>query len=97
MFTIIERAAAISAALVGFGWVTVMSPAAGHAEPPLPQGNTFNCPDIAGINYVQDPKDSQAYHLCIDGSTTQHMRCPQVTKLIMGMLPKCMPFPHLMP
>ncbi len=94
----IKQALAIGGVVAGLGWATAVGPVTADAQPPvMPQGNTFNCPDIAGINYAPDPTDSQAYYLCVDGSPTQHMRCPQVTKLIMGMPPKCMPFPHVMP
>jgi hypothetical protein len=98
MRTAIKQARAVGAALVGLAWMAIVSPAMADAQPPaVPEGNTFNCPDIAGINYVRDPADSHAYYLCVDGSATHHMRCPQVTVLVMGMPPKCVPFPHGMP
>lgn len=101
MFATMKQAAAVGAAIAGVGWLTVVSPVAAHAQPPrMPQGNNFTCPEIAGINYVPDPEDSNGYYLCVDGSPQDQRRCPQVTKLIMqtpGMPPKCMPFPHVMP
>ena len=86
------------AAVVGLGWVTVVSPGVAHAQPPhIPQDTDITCPDIAGINYVRDANDSNAYYLCVDEEQKHHFRCPQVTILIMAMPPKCVPFPHGMP
>jgi hypothetical protein len=98
MLANIKRALAVGTVLAGLGWVTAMSAEAADAQPPpVPQGNTFTCPDIAGINYARDPEDSRGYYLCVDGAPRQHMRCPQVSILIMGIPPKCLPFPHGMP
>ena len=94
----IKRLAAVGAAAVGLGWVTVVIPAAAHAVPPhIPQGTDIICPDIAGINYVRDPEDLHAFYLCVDGSVQHQFRCPQVTVLVMGIPPKCIPFPHVRP
>jgi phage tail protein X len=98
MLAKIGRVAAVGAAVAGVGWVMVASPGVAHAQPPpIPQDINITCPDVAGINYVRDPADSNAYYLCVDGLPQQRHRCPQVTKLIMGTPPKCMPFPHPMP
>ncbi len=80
------------AAIVGLGWVIVLSPGVAHAQPPhIPQEGDITCPDIAGINYVRDTNDSKAYYLCVDGEQKHHFRCPPVTVLIMAMPPKCLP------
>jgi hypothetical protein len=94
MFTKIEQAAAVGIAVVAVAWVTVAGPGVAHAQPPRlpPQGNNFTCPDIAGINYLRDPEDSHGYYLCVDGLLRHRFRCPQVTVLIMGIPPKCIPF-----
>lgn len=92
------KAAAGGAALVGLGWVTIVSPGVALPQPPrMPQGNDFICPDIAGINYVRDPEDSHGFYLCVDGLLRHQFRCPQVTVLVMGIPPKCIPFPHVRP
>ena len=80
------------AAVVGLGWVTVLSPSVAHAQPPhITQEGDITCPDIAGINYVRDANDSRAFYLCVDGEQKHHFRCPQITLLIMAMPPKCLP------
>jgi hypothetical protein len=81
--------AAAGAAIVGFGWVTIVSPNAADAQP--------LCPDIAGINYVRDPEDPHGFYLCVDGLPRHQFRCPQVTVLVMGIPPRCVPFPHVRP
>jgi hypothetical protein len=94
----IRQVAAVGAAAVGLGWVTVVSPGVAHAQPPhIPQGTDIICPDIAGINYVRDPEDLHAFYLCVDGLVHHQFRCPQVTVLVMGIPPKCIPFPHVWP
>jgi hypothetical protein len=94
----IKQVAAVGAAAVGLGWVTVVSPGVAHAQPPhIPQGTDNLCPDIAGINYVRDPEDLHAFYLCVDGLVRHQFRCPQVTVLVMGIPPKCIPFPHVRP
>lgn len=86
------------AAIVGLGSMIVASPGVAHTLPPhIPQDTDITCPDVAGINYVRDANDSNAFYLCVDGEQHHHFRCPQVTKLIMAMPPKCIPFPHGMP
>ena len=91
MFAKIKQVAAAGAAVAGVGWITVVSPGVAQAQPPrIPQGTNFTCPDIAGINYVQDPADSNAYYMCIDGLQQRHLQCPPgLTKLIMATPPKC--------
>ena len=80
------------AAIVGLGWVAVVGPGVGHAQPPhIPQDTDITCPDIAGINYVRDANDSRAYYLCVDGEQKHRFRCPRITLLIMAMPPKCLP------
>jgi hypothetical protein len=86
------------ATVVGFGWLTVVSPGVVHAQPPhLHQDTDTTCPDIAGINYVLDADDPNAYYLCVDGEQKHHFRCPQITKLIMAMPPRCLPLYPLLP
>jgi hypothetical protein len=90
----IKRVAAVVG--LGLGWVTVVSRGVAHAQPPgIPQDIT--CPDVAGINYVRDANDSNAFYLCVDGEQKHHFRCPRVTILIMAMPPKCLPIPVGMP
>ena len=80
------------AAVVGLGWVTVVSPGVAHAQPPPIPHTDITCPDIAGINYVRDPNDLHAFYLCVDGEQKHHFRCPSYTVLIMAMPPRCLPF-----
>lgn len=90
MFAKFKQVAVVGAAVAGVGWASVVSPAVAHTQPGIPQGGaTINCPDIAGINYVPDHGNSDAYYLCVDGLQQQHYQCPPVTKLIMSMPPKC--------
>jgi hypothetical protein len=90
--------AAVGTAVAGLGWVAIMSPVVAHAQPPrIPQGNSVTCPDIAGINYMPDPDNTNAYYLCVDGLPQHHYQCPPVTRLVMTTPPKCIPFPHPMP
>ena len=78
MFAKIKQVAAVGAAVAGVGWVTVVSPAVAHTQPlPIPQG--FTCPDIAGVQYLRDPDNSNAYYVCVDGQQQDHKRCPAVT------------------
>jgi hypothetical protein len=95
MFAKIKQVAAAGAAVAGVGWITVVSPGVAYTQPPrIPQGINFTCPDVAGINYVQDPGNSNAYYLCIDGLQQQHLQCPPVAKLIMATPPVCSPTGH---
>ncbi|MDI3313078.1 MAG: hypothetical protein QJR12_01975 [Mycobacterium sp.] len=98
MFAKAIRVAA-AGATVCLGWVTILSPGAARAVPPrMPQDTDFTCPDIAGINYVADPNDANAYYLCVDGLPQHHYQCPPVTKLIMTTPPRCIPWSsHHMP
>ena len=89
------KTAAIGAAIVVLG--AMVNPSLAHAQPPAMQQGDITCPDIAGINYVRDPEDLHAFYLCVDGLERHHFRCPQVTVLVMGMPPKCIPFPHVRP
>lgn len=89
------KAAVCGAAVAGLGWVTM---SVVHPQPPpRPQGTDFVCPDVAGINYVRDPEDVHGFYLCVDGLMRHQFRCPQVTVLVMGMPPKCVPYPHVRP
>jgi hypothetical protein len=98
MFAGTKQAAVVGAILVALGWVSVVSPGVAYPQPPRPpEGNNFSCPDIAGINFVRDPEDVHEYYLCVDGLLSHHYRCPQLTVLVMGFPPKCVPFPHGMP
>ena len=93
MFAKVKQLAAVGAAVAGVGWVTVVSPAVAHTQPPrIPPGNDITCPggDAADLQYVLDPDNSNAYYVCAGGSVQQHLRCPQVSKLIMGTPPKCL-------
>jgi hypothetical protein len=90
MFATIKQVAAFGAAVAGVVWVTVVSPGVADAQPPrIPQDINFTCPDIAGINYVQDPGNSNAYYLCVDGVPKEHNQCPSHTYLIMTIPPHC--------
>ena len=100
MFARMKQVAAVGAAVAGLGWVSVVSPAVAHTQPPrIPPGNDISCPggDAADLQYVPDPEDSNAYYICAGGVPQDHRRCPQVSKLILSSPPKCMPFPHPMP
>jgi phage tail protein X len=98
VFAKIKQVAVVGAAVASLGWVTAVSPGVAHTQPPrIPQGINITCPDIAGINYLPDPNNSNGYYLCIDGMPQHRYQCPQVTKLVMTTPPKCMPFPHPMP
>ncbi|HUB57504.1 MAG TPA: hypothetical protein VMB04_20360 [Mycobacterium sp.] len=93
MFAKTKQVVALGVTVVALGWVTVASPGVAHSQPPrMPQGDNVTCPDIAGINYVPDPEDSHGFYLCVDGLMRHHFRCPQVTVLVMGIPPKCVPF-----
>lgn len=68
----------LGVAVAGVGWISVVSPAVAHSEPP---GNNSTCAglagiNLAGINYVADPDDANAYYVCADGVTQQHLDCP---------------------
>ena len=92
MFAKIKQVAAVGAVVAGVGWVSVVSPAVAHAQPPrIPPGNDITCPggDGGEVQYVPDPDDSNAYYECAGGAVQDHRRCPQVTRLIMGTPPKC--------
>ncbi len=97
MFAKVKQVAAVGAAVAGVGWVTVVSPGVAHTQPPrIPQDINITCPDIAGINYVPDPDNSNAYYLCVDGLSKRHYQCPPISKLIMTMPPKCLSrSPHM--
>jgi hypothetical protein len=94
----IKQVAAVGAAIASVGWMTVVSPGAAYAQPPrIPQGVNFTCPDIAGIHYAQDPNDSNAYYLCVDGLEKAHNQCPPgTTYLIMSTPPHCHSRSHQM-
>jgi hypothetical protein len=95
MFAKIQQVAAAGAAVAGVGWITVVSPGVAHAQPPrIPQGSNFICPDVAGINYLQDPGNSNAYYLCVDGLQQRHQQCPPGTKLIVATPPVCSSLGH---
>ena len=86
----IKQMAAVGAAIASVGWVTVVSPGVADAQPPrIPQDVGFSCPDVAGIHYVQDPNNSNAYYLCVDGLEKAHNQCPGTTYLIMSTPPHC--------
>jgi hypothetical protein len=89
MFAKIKRVAAAGAAVAGVGWITVVSPGVAHAQPPrIPQSINFICPDVAGINFLRDPGDANAYYMCVDGLQQRHLQCPSGS-LIMGTPPTC--------
>jgi hypothetical protein len=90
MFAKIKQVAAAGAAVAGVGWMTVVSPGVAHAQPPgIPQGTTFTCPDVAGINYLRDPANANAYYMCIDGLQQRHLQCPPEAPLLMATPPVC--------
>ncbi|MBS4727903.1 hypothetical protein MSM1_05920 [Mycobacterium sp. SM1] len=99
MLAKVIQVTAIGIAVAGLGWVAVVGPDAARAQPArAPQDVNFSCPDIAGINYVADPDNSNAYDLCVDGVPQHHYECPPVTKLVLTTPPKCMPWgAHHMP
>jgi hypothetical protein len=98
MFAKARQGAAVGITVVAIGWVTGVSPVVAQPQPPrMPEGDNFGCPDIAGVNYVRDPEDSRGYYLCVDGLPRHQFRCPQITVLIMGTPPKCVPFPPIRP
>ena len=86
----IKQMAAVGAAIASVGWVTVVSTGVADAQPPdIPQEVNFTCPAGDGIHYVQDPNNSSAYYLCVDGLEEAHNQCPGTTYLIMGTPPHC--------
>jgi hypothetical protein len=88
MLAKIKQVAAVGAAVVGVGWVTFVSPAVANPQPrPIPQDNPITCPDIAGVRYVPDPDNSQAYYVCADGLQQDHEECPAATDLDMDTTP----------
>ncbi len=83
------------AAIISLGLVTVVSTGVAYAQPPhIPQETDIICPDFAGINYVRDADELNAYYVCVDGEQKHHFRCPRVTELIMAMPPWCLPLHH---
>ena len=98
MFATPKQVAAVGAAVAGLGWVTVVSPAVAHTQPPrIPPGNDITCPG-GDVAYMQDPEDSNAYYICAGGVPQDHRRCPPVTTLRMTDPPKCIASsPHHMP
>jgi hypothetical protein len=78
MFTNIKLAAAVAAV----GLMSMLGPAVAHSEPPrIPPGNNDTCANfaginLAGINYVEDPANSNAYYVCLNGVTQRHLDCP---------------------
>ena len=88
MLAKVKQVAAVGAAVAGFGWATVVTPAVANAQPlPIPQENGITCPHIAGVQYVPDPDNSDAYYVCADGLQRDHYVCPPITKLDMGTTP----------
>ncbi len=87
----VKQVAAVGAAIASVGWVTVVSPGAADAQPPrMPEEVGFTCPAVDGIHYVQDPNNSNAYYLCVDGLEKAHNQCPPgLAYLIMGTPPHC--------
>lgn len=77
MFAKIKQVAVVGAAVAGVGWVTFVSPAVASAQPlPIPQDDPITCPDSAGVRYLPDPENSQAFYVCADGSQRSHEVCP---------------------
>ncbi|BCO34892.1 hypothetical protein [Mycobacterium heckeshornense] len=98
MLAHIKQVVAFGIALIGLEWATIASPALLLAQPPRhPHVANVTCPEIAGINYIPDPDDSNAYYLCVDGLLRNRYQCPRATKLAMTTPPKCVRFPHPMP
>lgn len=72
-----RQAAAIGAAIAGIGPASLVSSAAAYAQPPgISPAGEFTCPDGAGLQYVQDPDNSQAFYVCADGKQRDHQECP---------------------
>jgi hypothetical protein len=95
------RATVIGGLLIGAGWLFAIGPvAAAESVPqPAPIGihyAAFNCPmggAFSGVEYVQDPSDSNAYYVCSGGLPQQHLRCPNSTVLNMNTNPPtCVPW-----
>jgi hypothetical protein len=72
----------LGVAVAGVGFMSMLGPAVAYSEPPrIPPGNNDTCADsaginLAGINYVADPDDANAYYACSDGVTLKHLDCP---------------------
>ncbi|WP_292976660.1 hypothetical protein [Mycobacterium sp.] len=94
MFAKIKQVAVIGA-VVGAGWMPIVSPAVAHTQPThISPGDNITCPsgaDAANAQYLPDPEDSNAYYVCAGGVEPQHIRCPSIAKLIMSTPPKCSP------
>ncbi len=83
-----RRVAAFGAAIAGIGSVSVLGSAAAFAESPrVSPADGFACPTGAGLQYVPDPDDSQAYYVCADGKQQDHQQCPPDTFLELNRTP----------
>ena len=92
-----SRVAPVAAVVVGFGWLSLAVPAVAqcqpaHVQPPA----VISCPDggaFGGVQYVQDPDNSNAYYVCAGGLPQQHPACPANTSLNMNTNPpSCAPW-----
>ncbi|MFY2860829.1 carbohydrate-binding module family 14 protein [Mycobacterium sp. THU-M104] len=83
-----RRVAAVGAAIAGIGSMSVVVSAAAYAQPPtISPADGFACPTGAGLQYVPDPDDSQAFYVCADGKQQDHQKCPPGTVLELNMTP----------
>lgn len=97
MLATMKQMAAVGVTVGTVGWVSIVSPAMTYSQPPsIPPEAGVTCPSVAGISYLLDPDDSNAYYICVDGSAQNHYQCPTITRLILATPPKCASLsPHM--
>lgn len=72
----VKQMTATGAAVVGIGSMSLVSPAMAYAQPlRISPPEDFTCPDSAGLQYLPDPDDAQAYYVCADGKLQDHQQC----------------------
>lgn len=92
VFTKTMQVAAVGAAVVSAGWVTVVSPAVAIAQPlPIPNDGGITCPNTPGVQYLPDPDNPQATYVCADGSQRDYYVCPPGTVLDVTTTPPMCP------
>ena len=70
----------VAAVVVGFGWLSLAVPAVAQSQPAHVQPPAvISCPGggaFGGVQYVQDPDNSNAYYVCAGGlpNNTQSVR-----------------------
>ncbi len=95
MFARIKQVAAVGAAVVGIGWMGVVSPAVAYTQPPrIPAGNEPPCP-VGGVQYAPDP-NLDAYDVCVAGFVAEGPSyiCPPGWLLNMNTIPPTCVNPH---